>query len=596
MIVLRSQIAQSRSGNRNEVTGRPVVRTVARAAPRVQIVTIFPSSMLSPTLESRSMVSRKLAVIGSLLAATVLMISFINLYLRETSNEFLREIPPNLRSFANFDSHSSATVDGPGQLPVKKAKGYLLTLYVLEQLTMSSAHYVSLLNLAHSWKLSGVEPTICHSRMYGLPGIASLCNQQNNTSNINSVEVKYRQLYNLSHLNDKLKKCLDDVDASRWQHRCEPTDPSSCKVIESLDDFIRSSHRDIVLVHFVRGIGGAASRLTFLPPDVMQHLGERVTFPVGNPIINCTQLARETGLTNVIEQMLNKLASKKLAFVVKRAICINIDRAKQGLDATHLKDAVFQSVPNVSVVFTKWQNRGVIGQGSDILSKCKVSPIHHSGEVVAASKRFLSSMNIKQPFLSVHLRLERLYQCEALIPGYTDCCVKRLSSLLSKVLKRYKIGKKDVLIIKDYGQYGSDSCTYKREYVAHSICMNLTRDFFTNLQKYGYSASEFLPAAFDGIPDNSGFVSLVEAGAILSGSVLIAGGFGSYQGTVIKQFIGVDDQAISFKHFDNKHQYGDSFLYDRVYRVCTCTPLKGHLEKLNGIDLGQRSCEDLNSK
>jgi hypothetical protein len=330
--------------------------------------------------------------------------------------------------------------------------------------------------------------------------------------------------------------------------------------------------------------------MTFLPPNVMKRFGERIVFPDGDAIINCTQLARETGLASVIERMLNKLASKQTLFVVKRAICINIDRTKQGLDATRLKNAVLQS--NVSVVFTKWQNRGIIGQGSAILSKCKVSPIRHSGEVITASKRFLSSMNIKQPFLSVHLRLERLYQCEDLIPGYTDCCVERLSSLLSKVLHKYGINKKDVLIIKDYGQYGTDSCTYKRKYVAHSICMNLTRDFFQNLQKYGYGASEFLPAVFQGVPDNSAFVSLVEARTILSGSVLIAGGFGSYQGTVIKQFIGSDDPAISFKHFDNEHQYGNSSQYDRVYRVCTCTPLKGHLEKLNGIHLaGGQSCE-----
>ena len=543
------------------------------------------------------MVNRRLAIIGSLSAATIL-ISFINL------KEHYRENSLKLRLFTNLESihllpvQSSVTIND-GQSPVKKIKGYLLALYVLEQLTMSSAHYISLLNLAHSWKLTGVEPTICRSRMYGLPGISSLCSQQHNASKfeaINSVEVEYSRLYNLSHLNGELNKCLNKVDASHHsQQECDPSDPSSCKVIESLDNFIQLSHRDIVLVHFVRGIGGSASRMTFLPPDVMQRFGERVTFPVGNPIVNCTQLARETGLTGAIEQMLNKLASKWPVFVVKRAICIDIDRTKQGLDATHLKNAIFQSVPNVSVVFTKWQNRGVIGQGSDILSKCKVSPIHHSGEVITASKRFLSSMSIKRPFLSVHLRLERLYQCEDLIPGYTNCCVERLSSLLSKVLHKYRINKKDVLIIKDYGQYGTDSCTYKRKYVAHSICMNLTKDFFTNLQKYGYRASEFLPAAFDGVPDNSAFVSLVEARATLSGGVLITGGFGSYQGTVIKQFIGVDNPAVSFKHFDNKHRYGDSSQYDRVYRVCTCTPLKGHLEKLNGIDLGGRSCEQDNN-
>ena len=529
------------------------------------------------------MVNRRLAIIGSLSAATVL-VSFINLYLKESSIVYFHE---NSQLFTNLESIQDS-IDG-----IKKTKGYLLTLYVLEQLTMSSAHYISLLNLAHSWKLTGVEPTICHSRMYGLPGISSLCNASKSET-LNSVEIEYSRLYNLSYLNGELKKCLHKVDAGSHhsQHECDPSNPSSCKVIESLDEFLHSSHRDIVLVHFVRGIGGSTSRMTFLPPDVMKRFGERIVFPDEDPIINCTQLARDTGLASVIEQMLNKLASKWSVFTVKRAICINIDRSKQGLDAIHLKNAVLQSVPNVSVVFTKWQNRGIIGQGRDILSKCKVSPIQHSGEVITASKRFLSSMNIKQPFLSVHLRLERLYQCEDLIPGYTDCCVERLNSLLSKVLNKYGINKKDVLIIKDYGLYGTDSCTYKRKYVAHSICMNLTRDFFTSLQKYGYGASEFLPTLFEGVPDNSAFVSLVEARTILSGSVLIAGGFGSYQGAVIKQFIGTDDPAISFKHFDNAHHYGNSSQYDRVYRVCTCTQLKGHLEKLNGINLaGGKSCE-----
>ena len=550
-------------------------------------------------------VTRRVSFIAFILAA-ILLINFINIYLREGNGEIIRRYPPNLRSFANSESihwqameSSAANFDKQRQLSlsVKKSKGYLLSLYVLEQLTMSSAHYISLLNLAYSWKLIGVEPTICHSRMYGLPGIASLCQEQHNASKwepTNSVEVEYSRLYNLSHLNRELKNCLDGVDVSH-QQLCEPTDLSSCRVIESLSDFVQSSHREIVLVHFVRGIGGGASRMTFLPHDVMQSFEQGVTFPAEEPIINCTQLARESGVTSVIEHMFNNLATKTSVFVVKRAICINTQRTKHGIDAAHLKNAIFQSLPNVSVVFTKWQNRGVIGPGSDMLLKCKVSPIHHSGEVISASKRFLSSMNVKQPFLSVHLRLERLYQCEALIPGYTNCCVERLNSLLSKVLHKHKISKKDVLIVKDYGQYGTDSCTYKRKYVEHSICLNLTREFFANLQQYGYTASEFLPAAFDGVPDNSGFVSLVEAGAILSGSVLIAGGFGSYQGTIIKQFLGVDDPAISFKHFDNEHHYGTSFQYDRVYRVCTCTPLKGHLEKLNGIDLGSKSCEDLNS-
>ena len=548
------------------------------------------------------MLSRRVVVVGFFSAAT-LLISVINLYLREATDKRLLEYVSDFQNFANSvtprepQTRTSNTMDVESRdnaQPFKNTKGYILALYVLEQLTMSSAHYISLLNLAHSWGLTGVEPTICRSRMYGLPGIAGLCNQHPNASQRepqNSVEVKYSRLYDLLYLNSKLKQCFSTDSSCR--SGCQPTDTSSNKVIESLHYFIRSSYRELVLVHFVHGVGGGASRVSFLPLDIVHSLERRVTFSVEKPIVDCSQLARETGLTSAVEHMFNKLVSQTSVFVVKRVICIDTDQSEEGIDAKHLRNAIFHSLLNVSVVFTKWQNRGVISRGSEVLSRCKVSPIHHSEEVIATSRRFLSSISIRQPFLSVHLRLERLYQCEALIPGYTDCCVERLRSLLSKVLSRHEIDKKDVLIIKDYGQYGTDSCTYKRKYVAHSICLNLTKDFFTNLQKYGYSASEFLPIKFDGVPDNSAFVSLVEARAILSGSALVVGGFGSYQGTVIKQFLGIDDQAISFKHFDDSHQYGNSSLYERLFRVCTCTPLKGHLEKLNGINLGSHSCEDL---
>ena len=558
------------------------------------------------------MMKKKVIVFGILSVAT-LLVSIINIHPRGGSDDSVRRYPTTIRfsdtksSRSDLILHHSETQDivfpyghpeSPDdwvqRQPSSGGKGFLLALYILEQLTMSSSHYISLLNLAHSWKLSGVEPTICHSRMYGLPGISGVCHQHHNASKgqRNSIELPYSRLFDLSYLNSELERCLYSA-----QHGCEMSNqnPVPCSVIESLDHFVQSSHREIVLVHFVRGIGGGASRMTFLPRDLMHRFEQEVTFPVGEPIVDCTRLARQFGVNDVVEHVLNKVATRMSVFMVQRVICINTDRAKDGVDVAHLRNAIFQSLPNVSVVFTKWQNRGVIGPGSNILSRCKVSPIHHSQDIVLASKRFLSSMDISEPFLSVHLRLERLYQCEAVIPGYTKCCVGRLSSLLSNVLQRHGMNKKDVLIVKDYGPYGTDSCTYKQKYVNISICLNLTKEFLANLQHYGYSASEFLPIAYDHVPDNSGFASLVEAEAILSGSALIAVGFGSYQGTVIKQFLGIDDPNVGFKHFDNKHHYGPSALYDRVYRACTCTPLKGHLEKLNGINLGHQSCEDLNS-
>lgn len=565
------------------------------------------------------MVSRRIVVFG-ILATTTLLISFVNLYMRDERYGAILSYSSSVRFLSRSDAASHDTrpdeVDrGPppwsGQpagvkdgephdtCTIKETKGFLLALYVLEQLTMSSSHFLSLLNLAHSWRLTGVEPTICHSRMYGMPGLSDVCphteQRDSGSSQQNSVELKYGRLYNLSHLNDELITCLDAKGRQMYNRKDTQRNSSPCRIIESLENFIQFSYRKIVLVHFVRGIGGGASKMTFLPRDMMRLFEVSVKFHTGEPIIDCTEEARNSHVTDVVEHLFNRMypTTSVTVFVVQRVICISTNQAKDGIDLIQLENSIFRSMPNVSVVFTKWQNRGVIStRGGDILSRCKVSPIHHSQEVISASKQFLLSRNINKPFLAVHLRLERLFQCEAKIPGYTKCCVRRIASLLSKVQQKYGINEKDVLIIKDYGPYGTDSCTYKLKYVNLLICLNLTQEFLTSLEDYGYHASEFLPKDYgSSIPDNSGFVSLVEAQTILSGTALITSGFGSYQGTIIKLFLGIDDPNISFKHFDNNHNYGPSSLYDRFYRVCTCSQLKGHLEKLNGIDIGMHSCD-----
>lgn len=550
--------------------------------------------------------SKRVVLFGILVAAT-LLISTLSLYLKGV--EYYGSIDGH-HSRVRFVETSTSEVDADRgsqrtpdcdqrkhSLSSQKNKGYLLVLYVLEQLTMSSSHYISLLNLAHSWGLSGVEPTVCRSRMYGLPGISGICHHQYRASSPhsqvqkNSVEIKYSQLYNLSYLNNELRRCLH-AKSKQFGNLANQTLHCQSSVIDPLHTFLQTSHRNVVLVHFVHGIGGSTSRMTFLSQEVTHRFEQNVTFPLGEPIVDCTQVAKDSGVVGVIEGILNKKATKSMSmFTVQRVVCISTEKAKGGIDVTHLKNVIFDSVPNVSVVFTKWQNHGVISEGSEILSRCKVSPIPHSQEVISASKRFLSStkFNVREPFVAVHLRLERFYQCEALIPGYTKCCLERLSSVLSQVLSKHGINKKDVLIIKDYGLYGTDSCSYKLKYVNISICLNLTDEFFRNLQQYGYSPTEFIPGNYGSdLPDNSGFVSLVESRALLSGNVLVVGGFGSYQGTIIKQFLDISNPKIGVKHFNSKRT---SAMYNRVYRVCTCKSFKGHDEKLNGIELGMHSCE-----
>ena len=60
----------------------------------------------------------------------------------------------------------SAQVDG-------SPKRYMLTLRIQEQLTMSSIHFHQFLNLVDDWTITGVEPFIYGSTIYGLRSLHS---------------------------------------------------------------------------------------------------------------------------------------------------------------------------------------------------------------------------------------------------------------------------------------------------------------------------------------------------------------------------------------------------------------------------------------
>ena len=139
------------------------------------------------------------------------------------------------------------------------------------------------------------------------------------------------------------------------------------------------------------------------------------------------------------------------------------------------------------------------------------------------SKLFLQFLAIEKPFLSVHLRIERVIQNEAFYPGYIHCCIQRVLSVINTTLHEYDL--KGTLVLSDSGTYGTDACFYGKRTMPKSFCKPHSDEILKNLSRGGIQVVEFDVKTFSGVPQNSGFASLVE-----SHSLLQARGHARYDG------------------------------------------------------------------
>ena len=94
-------------------------------------------------------------------------------------------------------------------------KSYMLSLTYAEQLTMATIHYIQFINLVADWNLTGVEPYVHTSRMFGLHSDSSF--------------YKYSLFLNISALNAELSDCLE---------RATDTEKGGTVLLDSISEFI----------------------------------------------------------------------------------------------------------------------------------------------------------------------------------------------------------------------------------------------------------------------------------------------------------------------------------------------------------------------
>ena len=434
---------------------------------------------------------------------------------------------------------------------------YMLALHTAEQLTMSTSHFVEFMNLVYQWNMTGVEPVVYGSRMNGLRSM--------HMENIPG-SLHYRMILNTSLVRQKLSECLNG----------RKNISNTFQLFVPLSVFVRQSMRTITLVYFTRHISVLGKQLHASADALI----DREKGKSGLRVFECTNILRESGISSRAEDLLNHELIIEGAdvenFTVVQAFCIR----KVEMSLVKLRDEILASIHrdkesneiDVSIVFVSWQGK-FTRPFTDMktLYRCRLpsSQIEPSQHVIAASNKFLKSLGLKkQSYIAIHIRFEKLFRA-AFSPQkdsrhFLDCCMLKLNALLKQVKELNNFTSEgSTLLIHDYGNYGTDACQHGG-WKSRPVCVNESRYLLSLLNET--RASEFDPIKF-GVPQNPGFVSLVEGLSLSEGHSLVVIGGGSFQ------------VSIAGRYADRiKREHAKS---GTVYSICTGR------ENVHNLELGE---------
>ena len=257
-------------------------------------------------------------------------------------------------------------------------------------------------------------------------------------------------------------------------------------------------------------------------------------------------------------------------FVTKVYICIS-----PSVDTTTDQIRQLFGAESRTVIFTQW--RGCAYHSCDVNAPRRSSNdfrhriLYHSVDTVQKmgftdlrlpyndaikvdAKRYLQNKKISNPYISIHIRTEKLAQVSAAQrnDGYTDCCLSILDGVIRSLKDKYPSAVNRTVTITDVGKYGSNSCRTQK-------CLRHAKDVQSRLSSMGLTLASFDPAV-TGSSKNPAYVSLVEMNMLAMGDLLIVMGKGSFKNQIISEFL-------------------QSNPVSKVYHICT-----EHGNKLNNIN------------
>ena len=424
-------------------------------------------------------------------------------------------------------------------MPESYNTSYLLALTLQEQLSAASKSMLFLAPLAADWNAQLVEPVVLKSRIFGIEGIFP----PDSKLYTGQTSIKLSEIYDISEVRRILQT-----------HVSPPVN------MVPFEEFLATASRTVTLLHFVRfGEGNMDFVLSRTESDLVRRhfITSNSTAP-----FDCTHMNGASQWAHTVETKLNKKTrTMHPVFAVERILCFEPT-------LVYRTDVMLQHMSHPgTIVFTDWRGCGISFKSLEscslhyehnselhtnpsslryaVLSEASMKDykmrfmyrLHNPG-ITKVAEDYLETMSKRPPFLSIHIRIERLLQDAFNL----KCCLERLEQAVDKLSNI-----SETLLITDVGsKYGSITCG--------QLCKHnhVNRQQITSkLPSFNLTVSSYDPKLSNGT-ENSAYVSLVEMTMLSLGDKLILVGRGGFQTVLKYKFLSLNHTEEDVYHICNR--------------------------------------------
>jgi len=396
-----------------------------------------------------------------------------------------------------------------------KASGnFLVVLNYYEQLTCATRNLLMIGYVAQNLGAKLVIPFLLRSRFYGIPELIA-------DSEISGEFLPLDTVFDLERLNETMHS-------------------QSGTYLVKFENFIHYAPREIVIVDQIRGyaIDGELTLDNQKLTAIYNFMNRTSTkgFDCTNNVPGDHWFIKRVHL--MLRRYTRLLEAEE--FKISEYICIS---ATVDISTTEIKYLI--GTEPRTILFTQY--RGCAYRSCNELSP-KVSGnsyrnriIYHSNNlkfvppligslfnstIKQTALQYLKILLIGRPFISIHIRIEKLQRVNRVFNKQTECCLHLLKSLILVFREQYA---DRIMMITDMSEYGSDSCT-------NFDCIKYIRKFKQSLTNMGLIPYNFNPEV-TGNSRSSAFASLVEMHMLSMGDRLVVMGAGSFKYGIIAEFL-----------------------------------------------------------
>ncbi len=175
--------------------------------------------------------------------------------------------------------------------------------------------------------------------------------------------------------------------------------------------------------------------------------------------------------------------------------------------------------------------------GRNMTGSCQLRSLAHTPYVTEAAKSMFQRLSLSRPFIAVHVRSERISEQELKRhrTDFINSCISNFSKILQVVMKVHNISLENVVFVHDGSQHGSDSMGSQKSQKRSASNYIISRIKAIGIKNVQYK-SQNSPNNVNSSATESALAQFVEKEFLVSADVLIALGYGGFQGSLIRRF------------------------------------------------------------